>query len=176
MDLSIREAQLDDIDWIIALNAANTPAVSKLSREQYLELENMCCATLIAEGGEGERLGFVMLMAPGRGYDSLNYKWFEDRLDSFLYVDRVAVAEAGRRKGVGLALYAEALEMAEAHGAVVLAAEVNIEPMNFVSLDFHKRLGFQALGDFTNSDSSKVVRMLVRSTLNPELESESSVT
>lgn len=169
MDLNIREAQLEDVDWIIDLNQANTPEVGSLTREEYIELEPKCHAVLVAEDNTGERLGFVMLMVRGRDYASLNYQWFEQQLENFMYVDRIAVAEAGRGKGVGLALYSEALDMAEAHGAEKLAAEVNIEPMNEISLSFHKKLGFEEIGQLAHPAQSKKVSMLVRPTLNPEI-------
>ncbi len=169
MDLNIREAQLEDIDWIIDLNQANVPAVGSLTREEYLDLEAMCHGVLVAEDEEGQRLGFIMLMAKGRDYASPNYRWFEANLENFLYVDRVAVSESGRGKGVGLALYSEALDMAEAHGAEKLAAEVNIKPKNEVSLNFHAKLGFVEIGQLERPDQGKVVVMLSRPTLNPEM-------
>ncbi len=168
MDLNIREAQLEDIDWIVDLNQANVPAVGSLTREDYVDLEPKCHAVLLAEDETGERLGFVVLMVRGRDYASANYQWFEKTLDNFLYVDRIAVAEKGRGKGVGLALYSEALDMAEAQGAEKLAAEVNIKPMNEISLNFHKKLGFEEIGELNHPDQGKTVVMLTRSTLNPE--------
>ena len=168
MDLNIREAQLEDIDWIVDLNQANTPAVGSLTREEYDVLEKQCHGVLVAEDEAGERLGFIMLMVRGHDYASPNYRWFEENFDSFLYVDRITVAEEGRGKGVGLALYSEALDMAEAQGADKLVAEVNLKPMNEVSLNFHKRLGFEEVAQLTHEDQGKTVSMLARSTLNPE--------
>lgn len=167
MDILVREALEDDVDWILALNAANVPEVGELTRTTYLALEDQCHAVLIAEDAAGERLGMIMLVAPGHDYDSVNYRWFETELDNFLYVDRVMVAEAGRRKGVGLALYSEALEMAEAQGAENLTAEVNTTPPNPVSLAFHERLGFTQIGA-QDTPGGKTVAMLCRKTLHPE--------
>ncbi|WP_018997887.1 GNAT family N-acetyltransferase [Hirschia maritima] len=168
MDLNIREAQLEDIDWIVDLNQANIPAVGSLTRDEYEALEKQCHGVLVVEDETGERCGFIMLIAKGRDYSSPNYRWFEENFDSFLYVDRIAVSEAGRGKGVGLALYSEALDMAEAQGAEKLVAEVNVKPMNEVSMNFHKRLGFEEVAQLTHEDQGKTVSMLVRSTLNPE--------
>ncbi len=168
MDLSIREANEADADWIVPLNAANTPAVGEMNTARFSVLEAEAHAVLIAENDDGEALGFMIVMAPGRDYDSPNYRWFEAELESFLYVDRIAVAEEARGKGVGLALYAEALDMAEAHGAGQLAAEVNLKPENPASLAFHRKLGFAALGEQDLPDGKRVV-MLARPTLNPEV-------
>ena len=167
MDILVREALEDDVDWILALNAANVPDVGGLTLETYLALEDQCHAVLIAEDASGERLGMIMLVAPGHDYDSVNYRWFEEKLNNFLYVDRVMVAEAGRRKGVGLALYSEALEMAEAQGAENLTAEVNVTPPNPTSMAFHERLGFAKMGE-QDTPGGKSVAMLCRKTLYPE--------
>lgn len=50
-------------------------------------------------------LGFAIVLPSGLDYWSDNYKWFTARFDRFLYLDRVVVAERGRRRGVGRALY-----------------------------------------------------------------------
>ncbi len=39
-------------------------------------------------------------------YDSVNYRWFAERYERFLYVDRVVVAAAQHGRGFGLAQYA----------------------------------------------------------------------
>ncbi len=168
MDLNIREAQLEDIDWIVELNQANVPEVGAMTRDNYLDLEPKCHGVLVAEGEDSRRLGFIMLMAKGRDYTSPNYNWFEQKLDSFLYVDRIVVAEGDRGQGIGLALYSEALDMAEAQGAERLTAEVNIEPINKVSLGFHEKLGFEEIGQLDHVDQGKKVSMLSRPTLNPD--------
>ena len=49
----------------------------------------------------GGMLGFVICLPPGTDYGSLNYAWFDERYDAFVYVDRIAVAEVHRNKGVG---------------------------------------------------------------------------
>jgi len=166
MDVSIREAQLEDLDWIVELNQANTPNVGSLTREQYDDLENQCIAVWIAEDEAATRLGFIMLLAAGRDYASPNYQWFENKLDNYTYVDRIAVCESARGKGVGLALYAEALDLAESHGAKHLACEVNLDPPNPKSMAFHEKLGFKSIGEQVASHNGITVSMLVKETVN----------
>jgi predicted GNAT superfamily acetyltransferase len=166
MDLSIREAQLEDLDWIVQLNQDNTPQVGELTRAQYDDLEKQCIAVWIAETDQGERLGFVMLLAAGRDYESPNYQWFENHIENYIYVDRIAVTQTARGKGVGLALYAEALDLAESHGASKLAAEVNLDPPNPISMAFHEKLGFEQVGEQVAAHNGRKVAMLVRPTLN----------
>ena len=168
MDLSIREAVLEDADWLLDLNKRCEPAVGFLDHDRLRALEEQCHGVMIAEDETGERLGALFVMAPGRDYYSLNYRWFERELDSFLYIDRVMVDEAARGKGVGVALYAEALDLAEHLGAELLAAEVNMKPPNPVSMGFHSRMGFAQIGDQDLPDG-KHVAMLTRAVLNPDI-------
>lgn len=165
MDLSIREAVLEDADWLLDLNARCEPAVGYLDAARLSALEDQAHAVMIAETEDGTRLGALIVLAPGRDYFSLNYRWFEEALDNFLYIDRVMVEEGTRRAGTGLALYAEALEMAENLGAEKLAAEVNVDPPNPVSMSFHERLGFEKIGEQHLPDG-KFVAMLTRPVLN----------
>ena len=167
MDLNIREAVLEDTDWFLKLNAACEPGVGFLDEPRLRALESHAHAVLIAEDDEGERLGALVAITPGREYYSLNYRWFEREFDNFLYVDRIMVADSGRRKGVGLALYSEALEMAENIGAERVVAEVNVKPRNDVSLTFHDKVGFEKVGEQDLPDGKHVV-MLSRQTLNPQ--------
>ena len=65
-----------------------------------------CSIALAAEVG-GELAGFCLVLAPGADYGSVNYGWFAARYDDFAYLDRVAVDERHRDRGIGTALYAE---------------------------------------------------------------------
>ena len=76
---------------------------------------------------------------PGRPYDSANYRWFAARYDDFLYLDRVAVGERHRRRGVGGAIYEEMELRARPSGRML--CEVNLEPPNHPSLAFHSARG-----------------------------------
>jgi predicted GNAT superfamily acetyltransferase len=42
---------------------------------------------------------FLLAFREGAGYDSVNYRWFAQRYERFLYVDRVVVAPAARGQG-----------------------------------------------------------------------------
>ncbi|MED5496699.1 MAG: GNAT family N-acetyltransferase, partial [Candidatus Thermoplasmatota archaeon] len=87
------------------------------------------------------------------GYGSLNYAWFNEHYDSFVYVDRIAVSEENRNKGVGSALYNHVVSYSKQHG-VPVAAEVNREPPNPGSMRFHNRFGFEEVGVLHHAEKS----------------------
>ncbi|HVY89716.1 MAG TPA: GNAT family N-acetyltransferase [Hyphomonadaceae bacterium] len=156
----VRDAGPGDEEFILALNAECTPAVSGMSAEDYREIAGWAHRVLLAEL-DGKPAGFVILIRPGSAYPSDNYAWFEAKFDRHLYVDRIAVSEAARGAGVGRKLYEEALQMAERLGERRLTAEVNEQPPNPKSMAFHKALGFRYLHS-RPSRHEKMVAMLER--------------
>jgi uncharacterized protein len=45
-------------------------------------------------------------MPPDSAYDSVNYRWFTERYDDFMYLDRVAFDAEAQGRGLGTLLYA----------------------------------------------------------------------
>ncbi len=111
-----------------------------MSASQHLV--GQCSIALAAEVG-GELAGFCLVLAPGADYGSVNYRWFAARYDDFAYLDRVAVDERHRDRGIGTALYAEVERRTTARWFLL---EVNLRPRNDGSLRFHQRLGFVEVG------------------------------
>jgi predicted GNAT superfamily acetyltransferase len=108
----------------------------------------------------GNVVGFCIVLPPGTEYTSVNYRWFCERYDSFVYLDRVAVDEAARGAGIGAALYAE-VERRAAGTAELFTLEVNLRPRNDGSLRFHDRLGFVEVGQ-QETDYGILVSMLAK--------------
>jgi predicted GNAT superfamily acetyltransferase len=158
--LSIRDAAEGDESFILALNAACMPAVSEMSAKDLAEISGWAHRVLVAEDGEGP-LGFLILIRPGSAYPSDNYAWFEAKFDHHLYVDRIAVSDRARGKGVGRALYDEAVRIAQRNGDQRVTCEVNEQPPNPESMAFHARLGFRHLHS-RPSRHGKIVAMLER--------------
>lgn len=145
----IRPAVATDHDRLHRINEANVPAVSSLTRPRFDDLIAMSVTTLVVEpSGAGEVAGFCVVLGPGAPYGSVNYRWFMDRYDDALYLDRVAVDERYRGLGLGTLLYSELDRLlAAAHPTMArLTLEVNLEPPNPGSLAFHARLGFAEVG------------------------------
>ncbi|MBK8839791.1 MAG: GNAT family N-acetyltransferase [Hyphomonadaceae bacterium] len=161
MGVTVRDAARGDEDFILALNAASTPAVGDMSAQDYREIATQAHRVLIAEAG-GVPAGFMILIRPGSAYPSDNYGWFEEQFDNHLYIDRIAVSKAAWGAGVGRALYEEAMQVAAALGEKRLTAEVNEEPPNPESMAFHAKLGFRHLVSRTSPRLGKVVAMLER--------------
>lgn len=96
-------------------------------------------------------------------YDSPNHRWFRERYPRFVYVDRVAVSERARGRGLARALYEELMARARADGHDVLCAEVYSDPPNPQSDAFHAAMGFVEVGRTYVPERGKEVRYLVRS-------------
>ena len=139
---SNNEAQLQAI---YDLNQANTPEVGSLESMQHLKqlIEFSAYNLLVLK--EDEIVGFIICMREGTAYGSENYKFFTKRLKKFLYVDRVAIDEQHRRAGLGQAIYENIFSQAS-HDSLSIALEVNTQPINQPSLNFHEKMGFDQIG------------------------------
>ena len=135
------EAQLQAI---YDLNQANTPEVGSLESIQYLKqlIDFSAYNLLILK--EDDIVGFIICMREGSAYSSENYKFFTKRLKKFLYVDRVAIDERHRRAGLGKAIYEDIFAQARKDN-LPIALEVNTQPVNQPSLNFHEKMGFDKI-------------------------------
>jgi predicted GNAT superfamily acetyltransferase len=144
---SDNEAQLNEAQFqsIYDLNQANTPEVGSLESIQHLkQLIEFSSYNLLALK-EDEIVGYIICMREGSAYGSENYKFFTQRLKKFLYVDRVAIDEQHRRAGLGQAIYEDIFAQAISD-SLPIALEVNTQPVNQPSLNFHEKMGFDRIG------------------------------
>ena len=144
---SNNEAQLNEAQFqsIYDLNQANTPEVGSLESIQHLKqlIEFSSYNLLVLK--EDEIVGYIICMREGSAYGSENYKFFTQRLKKFLYVDRVAIDEQHRRAGLGQAIYEDIFAQAISD-SLPIALEVNTQPVNQPSLNFHEKMGFDRIG------------------------------
>ena len=158
-ELTLRPMTDSDVSTVLALNAADVTALSPLSHERLALLRKKSAHSLIAEVS-GDVAGFVLTFAPGSEHDSDNFAWFERRyLGGFLYLDRIVVGPAYRRRGIAGRVY-DALEAdARAYGRLV--CEVNSIPENPASRAFHRARGFEEVGHLAHG-GGKVTVMLCK--------------
>jgi predicted GNAT superfamily acetyltransferase len=139
---SNNETQLQSI---YDLNQANTPEVGSLESMQHLKQLIDFSAYNLLVLKKDEIVGFIICMRENSAYGSENYKFFAKRLKKFLYVDRVAIDEQHRRAGLGQAIYEDISSQASNENLPV-ALEVNTQPVNQPSLNFHEKMGFDQVG------------------------------
>jgi predicted GNAT superfamily acetyltransferase len=158
--VALRPLTPADAPIVLAINEASVHHLAPLDEEEYLWFLHAAPRSFGAEV-DGALVGFVFLLEPGLPYASRNYAWFSERYDRFLYLDRVAIHEGARRRGVGTAIYDAAEAQATELGAPLLL-EVNIEPRNDPSLAFHASRGFDPVGTLAHDDGAKVVQLMAK--------------
>jgi predicted GNAT superfamily acetyltransferase len=151
----------DDSVLVLAMNNAAVPNVNHAEPDELTELIGMSGLTAALADGDTV-LGFVLTLPPGVGYGSDNYRWFSERYDEFVYVDRIVVGEEARNRGLGAELYKLVFAHAGQNGIPRVLCEVNLDPPNPGSLRFHKRLGFTEVGEHVSRNSGHRVRMLAK--------------
>lgn len=143
---------------LLALNNAHALELS------WLEPERL--AKLVGEALVARRVGVAdaLLLAfdQDADYDSVNFLWFRDRFDRFVYVDRVVVAGAARGRGLARRLYDDLFAAARAAGHARIVCEVNSDPPNPASDAFHAALGFVPVGTAQIHGGEKTVTYLER--------------
>ena len=160
MKLSIESAQYDHYQAILNLNEAAVPAVNSLELADLERLALQACYFKVALV-EDEVVGFLLMLAAGAQYKSLNYAWFSENYTQFAYIDRIVINPFMSGKGVGRQFYLGAIDaLVEKH--IRLCCEVNIKPLNKVSLAFHEALGFVEVGQQDTENGSKRVSLLLR--------------
>lgn len=158
MDAIIRDAESSDLTSVYALNEAEVPHLGSTSLEQ-LRWFALHAAYFRIAFAEDRLAAFLIGLRPGSDYASPNYRWFCDHYTDFAYVDRVAVADFARREGLASRLYddfAASVPTSIEH----MTCEVNIEPPNPESMQYHLRLGFRQVGSQKTENGTKVVALL----------------
>ena len=145
---------------VLALNEAALPHVNSLSLGDLTTLADQAFYfRMIAV--DGAVAGFMLALTPGQDYQSLNYRWFSQSYDSFVYVDRIVVDPGFAGRGIGQRLYQD-LTTATRGVAPRITCEVNLSPPNPRSLAFHQRLGFDEVGQQPTEDGHKQVSLLCK--------------
>jgi len=132
-----------DSDGLLSLNNAHAVELSWLTEQEFKGLLAISYHSVgIAPAG-----ALLVAIDQAASYDNRNFQWFRARFSDFIYVDRVVVSQCLRGKGVARALYEDLFRRANVDRKSVITCEVNLDPPNQASLSFHRRLGFQAVGE-----------------------------
>ena len=133
------------IDDIYSINQDNVPEVGSLdSLDQQRKLLSISSYHSILLKNH-ELIGFAICFRESRPYWSENYKYFENKLEQFLYVDRIAIRSEYRRQGHAKRMYEDIFNFARKDNLPV-TAEVNTKPANEGSIRFHEYMGFKEVG------------------------------
>lgn len=164
MSLLLRPYRPDDLAAVHAINEAAYPAVGAETVEALGHIAAESLIALVAEDPETDAVaGFCLVLAPEADYDSMNYLWFRQRYDDFVYLDRVAISPDFQRRGLGRRMYSEVERLAAEHRptAAHFTLEVNLRPRNDQSLAFHGELGFVEVGQL-ETDYGVLVSMMAK--------------
>ncbi len=147
------------IAGFLALNRECESQLWPLTEDELRGLLDIAYVAKITDDGQAMLIAFDE-SAP---YDSPNHRWFKARYPRFVYVDRVAVSEKARGRGLARELYEELMTKARADGHTVLCAEVYSDPPNPQSDAFHEAMGFTEVGRAQLPErAGKTVRYLAR--------------
>jgi len=144
-EVRIRGIESVDLARVLEINEANVPEVGAVDADRMTLLIGESPIALAVDI-DGATVGFCLVMPSSAAYDSVNFRWFTERYDDFMYLDRVAFDAAAQGQGLGTRLYAEVNRLMAELGASHLALEVNVDPPNEPSLMFHARRGFVEVG------------------------------
>ncbi|HEX4158942.1 MAG TPA: GNAT family N-acetyltransferase [Rhizomicrobium sp.] len=153
----------DDLDVLLALGNAQEREIGVFSRTAFEELVELSFRTRMTLA----RDAFLIALAERAPATAPNYRWFAERFERFVYIDRVVVAENTRRKGLARLLYDDLFAAAAREGYTRVCCEVNIDPPNPGSDAFHAALGFLEIGGAWLPDRGKRVRYLMRTVPAP---------
>jgi predicted GNAT superfamily acetyltransferase len=145
-------------DQMLQINEQGLPGTGKVNLQ---EMQNLLELSELSLGvfDDKKLLGFIICLLPKTDYGSLNYAWFNERYDEFIYVDRIAVAIDARNQGIGSILYDRVFEYAKTNN-IPVTAEVNLRPPNQGSDRFHLRHGYQVVGELDHGE--KAVTMYIK--------------
>ena len=162
--LSFLNSNKDELSFslkksIFNLNQLNIPALGSLEDLNHLENLFKSSSFIALIKINNNLVGFAIIMGSLSEYSSPNFLYFKKKYNDFMYIDRIAISEKYHRKGFGSLIYKELYNQSKNLG-IPLCCEVNTNPINQQSLDFHKKLEFSIIEEI--SFGKKTVAMMVK--------------
>ena len=127
------------------INQENVPELGGLSELEDFWARVNWSEVIFVYKYEDVIKAFVLCMREGQTYNSPNYEYISNRFNKFLYVDRIAVQEQFRRKGIAEKIYSKVIDKGKENNLDILC-EVNTKPSNETSMAFHNKMGFEEIG------------------------------
>ena len=160
MSYKIEQASKDDLNFILSLNQDSIPSVSSSNLEMmrhFLAISDYFKVCKV----NGISIGFLIALLPEKDYNSEHYKWFNDRYDSFIYVDRIIFNKSYQKQGYGTIFYND-LKKTMKNKLTNIVCEINIKPYNKQSINFHKKYGFNEVGRKDIDNNKSVIYMVYK--------------
>lgn len=159
--ITIRTMMASDHPQVLALNEFSVAVLSPLDDAALKQLVIQSSVHVVVEVAD-KVVAFLLAVGPKSTYESINYQWFNRHYSTFLYVDRIVVHHDYRAQRLGHQLYEYLTQWALGQGYPQLCAEIDIQPPNLASLQFHDKWGFVAVSELAHNPN-KVVSLQVKS-------------
>jgi predicted GNAT superfamily acetyltransferase len=144
---------------VVALLDLNNSHEVELSR-----LDRQGLRRLVDQAFFARRIGlveaFLISFDQDADYEGVNFRWFRERYERFVYVGRIVVAPESRARGHARRLYSDLFDFARRNGHDRIVCEVNSEPPNHASEALHASLGFEQVGAASIHRGAKTARYL----------------
>jgi len=160
MSVEIRDIRERDLDAVLALNNNAGPAILPLDAANvrfFFERADYFRVAVL----DGGVAGFLIALREDAPHASSNFRWFRQRYESFVYVDRVVIGDLYRGHGLGRLFYSDVQSYSEVR-APLLACEVFLEPRDDVAMLFHGTRGFSEVGQQLMPESGRRVCLLAK--------------
>ena len=157
----LREATINDLETIRAINEDAIPAVNTVSTDEFLWFFERSLYFKVSVDEKEQVCGFLLVLPADLNYESLNYRWFSKNFSDFAYIDRIAIKNEFRGKGIGKSLYLD-LEQYVEKDIKRIACEFNIKPENPISKNFHEGLEYKNVGTQLTEKDTKEVSLMIK--------------
>ncbi len=158
---TLRDAKISDLEAIQLINESAIPAVNSVSVDEFEFFLQTSLYFKVSIDKKDQVCGFLLVLPEGLKYESLNYKWFSKNFSGFAYIDRIAIKEESRGKGIGKSLYLD-LEQSVSKDIKRIACEFNIKPENLISKHFHEGLAYKRVGTQLTEKNTKEVSLMIK--------------
>jgi len=152
LSVQLRQASAGDFNAILKINATSAPHVAILEAEDLHRMVALASFALVATDGV-RVVGYALAFLSSDIYEGDEFQSFRSRfVEPFLYIDQIAVCPTARRANIASQMYAWLQQRSHELGIFTLCCGVNLRPANPVSMWFHRKLGFESVGDLETRD------------------------